>query len=164
MQIYHRGKEIPKFIIFKTTTENKSVCHHDVSLTQTQISWNGSPWEGSEYVPVLAGDTLWKIARWHRQASLHTFMLPFSLYEMSLRIQCPFALPWLRSLLYCTFSHFARSLSFTVHFPRICFHLPALSFSTLSLWAHSILTLSFFISSSYPALFALLDSTLNDIP
>lgn len=106
---------------------------------------------------------LWEIVWWHRQASLHTFMLPFSPYEMSLCIQCP--LPWLRSLR-STALQFFTLCSVTIfcsHFtPRICFHLPVLM---SLLHSHNILTLSFFVSPTYPSpsLFALLNSTPNDI-
>lgn len=87
-------------------------------------------------------------------------MLPFPLYEMSLRIQCPFALPWLCSLR-CTALQFFSLCSVTIFYSPFS---PYLISSHCPFIFHIALSLSsFFISVSYPSLFALLASTLTDI-
>lgn len=71
-------------------------------------------------------------------------MLPFSLYEMSLHIQCPFALPWL----YCTsaFSTLLGHPSSLSILPVFVFiSLPSYFPSSL-FYTHNILALSVFIS------------------
>lgn len=84
----------------------------------------------------------------------HHYTLP-CLHSLSMRCHSvfavPFASPWLcvlRRTAHSTFSPLAQSLSFTLHFPPICFHLTALSFST-PLLSLSPLTATFLIAVSH---------------
>lgn len=120
-----------------------------------------TPWEASEYVPVLTGDTC---ERLYSDTDRHHYTL--SCFP-SPSMKCHSELSVLSLCHGCalsfsphfSFSRFAWSLSFTLHFPQICVRLPALSLPTLAVGAHDILTLPLFISSSSPFLFALLSST-----
>lgn len=88
----------------------------------------------------------------------HHYTLP-CLHSLSMRchsvLAVPFASPWLcilRRTAHSTFSPLAQSLSFTLHFPPICFHLAALSFSApllpLSLSPHCQFPYRRFLSHS----------------
>lgn len=89
-------------------------------------------------------------------------MVLFPLYEMSFCIQCPFALPWLCSLL-CTAFQFCLTLLghyllFSIFLTFVFILLP-FQFSTLALCTHNILTLPVSNSPSSPSRFALPDAT-----
>lgn len=107
-----------------------------------------SPWDSSEYVPVLGSDT----DRHHYTFScFHSpSMKCHSVFSVLLLcLGCALSV-----VLHFSFSHFARSLSFTLHFPPICFHLTAFcfphrSFSILSLYLR-FLSLSLCFTCFYP--------------
>lgn len=122
-----------KFPIFKT---NYKACdclppwQCFIALNTSLVDF-ASPWDGSEHVPVLGSDT----DRHHYTFScFHSpSMKCHSVFSVLLLcLGCALSV-----VLHFSFSHFARSLSFTLHFPPICFHLTALSFST-SLFLYSL--------------------------
>lgn len=153
MYIYIRGE-----IINCCWNKNRELFNNT-----TQISSYLSPWEGSEYVPVLAYDTRSKIVQWHRQASLHTFMLPFSVYEMSLYIQCPFALPWLCSLLSIALQLFFLCWHIIFYFPYLyIFVFISLQFDSPTCFVFVISISSPCLSLSFSCLISLLHSTTNN--